>query len=242
MSMPHILLIEDTDSVREVITRQLEALGVRVTSLPNGDNVKRVLDQTPCDLVIADLHLPDCSGVDIARFAHAKQCKIVLVSGDHDVDTRPAVMAAGFDAILTKPITMDNLHALLLSQSLIATHPATQPSLLSDETGALDLVSLQEHMGDLDEVALSMLARFPDMMRPLVARISTLSEQGDVDPLVDVAHSLKGAARSAAAIELGDISETIQHNALHGVIEKHLAHKLETAFSKVETAIQRICA
>ena len=146
---------------------------------------------------------------------------------------------------MTKTTPKIKLQDLLMSQSLIASHKISSrpPSdVMMDETGVLDLVSLQEHMGDLDEVALSMLARFPDMMRPLVAKISILSEQGNVDHLEGVAHSLKGAARSAAAVELGDISETIQSNAIRGVIEKNLVQKLEMAFSKVETAIQKICA
>ena len=69
MRQAQILLIEDTDSVREVITRQLEALGAIVTALADGDTVKRELDAKDYDLVIADIELAQGNGLDVIRYA-----------------------------------------------------------------------------------------------------------------------------------------------------------------------------
>lgn len=245
---PRILLIEDNDAVRNVLTRQLEILGAQVCALPSGDGVKRELDRVRYDLVIADLHLPDCSGTDIARFAHAKQCQVILLSGDHDVTRNPSVLSAGFDEIIVKPLTLDTLRRVLESRSLIPLSPLPPESdpahmgAAPDTRPAIDPVGLRDYMGDLDEIALAMLARFPDMIRPLVDKIDRLSKAGDWPHVAEVAHSLKGAARSIAATRLGDICESIQTNAEKGLFTPDSLNILISEFRAVEAEIQSFSA
>lgn len=246
MQKPRILLIEDTDSVREVLTRQLEALGMAVTALADGDLVKRELDQNPYDLVMADLHLPNCSGFDIARFAHAKKCKVVLVSGDSKVTSREDLLTAQFDQILTKPVNMDILknmlvqHSLLKGEEIAAKKEA--PADKFDESGCINITSLEEQMGELDDLALQMLKRFPTMMKPLVLDIENHVKSGDMEKLVETAHSLKGAARSAGADRLGLILERIQDAATNGQISTPEVTEMNTEFERVQNAIQKLCA
>lgn len=243
---PHILLIEDNDAVRNVLTRQLEILGVQVCALPSGDGVKRELDRAHYDLVIADLHLPDCSGTDIARFARAKQCQVILLSGDHDATRNPSVLSAGFDEIIVKPLTLDKLRSILESRGLLLpTEPSSTPEPTDmgfDTRHVIDPVGLREYMGDLDEIALAMLARFPDMIRPLVDKIDNFSKAQDWPHVAEMAHSLKGAARSIAATRLGDICESIQNDAEKGVFTPDSIDILISEFQAVEAEIQSFSA
>lgn len=245
MQKARILLIEDTDSVREVITRQLEALGVSVTSLPDGDSVKRELGKTHYDLVIADLHLPDCSGFDIARFARAHKCKVVLLSGDVQAATRDDFLTAQFDQILTKPVNLQTLQNMLLKHDLItATEPLVSPSnddTPYDEFAAINLQALTEQMGALDDVALQMLSRFPDMMRPLAYKILDAATRRDIQQVLEIAHSLKGAARSAGAMTLGLIAEKTQELAFDNIIDRAQIDSLIAEFTRVEAEIKELC-
>lgn len=243
MGQAQILLVEDTDSVREVLTRQLQALGASVTALPDGDRVKSTLNQRQFDLVIADLQLPDCSGIDIARFARAKNCKVILLSGEGGLGSRLDIKSAGFDEILSKPVALEQLQEILVRFSLAEEQlnmtQSTGPEM--DETGVIDLHSLREQMGELDRTALSMLIRFPDMMRPLVKRIAESVEQKDYKNLADIAHSLKGAARSAGATHLGELSDKAQIAAQESKIDIEACSELQTEFIRVENAINRLC-
>jgi CheY-like chemotaxis protein len=245
MHKARILLIEDTDSVREVLTRQLEVLGVLVTALADGDNVKRELDKTDYDLVIADLHLPNISGFDIARFANAKNCKVVLLSGDTQAATRDDFLTAQFDQILTKPVTIQTLKNMLVTHDLISDdEPVVANSnddLAGDDLAAINLHALKEQMGHLDDVALQMLARFPDMMRPLAYKILDASTRQDTKQIVDIAHSLKGAARSAGALTLGMIAEKTQELASGKIIDKAQIDTLLAEFTRVEVEIKKMC-
>ena len=239
-----ILLVEDTDSVREVLTRQLEALGVSVTALADGDRVKSVLNTAPYDLVIADLKLPDCSGVDIARFAHAKNCKVVLLTGEGGIGSRLDIKSAGFDEVLSKPISLDQLQQLLLNFSLLkdsVSHVVAEDGMI-DTTGVLDMQALREQMGKLDTAALSMLSRFPDMMRPLFQNLVNFANAQNFSDTSDAAHSLKSAARSAGAMELGDLCEKIQYNSDRKKIVPVDISELQSQFASVEFAIKRLCA
>lgn len=246
MQKPRILLIEDTDSVREVLTRQLEALGMAVTALADGDMVKRELDKTRYDLVMADLHLPNCSGFDIARFAHAKKCKVVLVSGDSKVTAREDLLTSQFDQILTKPVNMDILKDMLVQHSLLeGTGNAAKIEVAADkfdESGSINITSLEEQMGELDDLALQMLKRFPTMMKPLVMDIEACAKSGDLKKLVETAHSLKGAARSAGADHLGLLLERIQEAATNGQINTPEVTEMNAEFDRVQNAIQKLCA
>lgn len=246
MKKSHILLIEDTDSVREVLTRQLEVLGTEVTALADGDGVKRELDKTHFDLVIADLHLPDCSGVDIARFAKAKNCRIILLSGDSNVENRPDLKHSQFDQILSKPITLEKLQSLLLTYDLVTATDRNFTDMSShsefDETGSIHLVSLEEQMGELDDVALHMLSRFPDMMRPLAEDLAQAIMNYDTRRVSELAHSLKGAARSAGAHMLAKICEDIQNIAEANHVDGIDIDKLKNEFITVEKALQRLCS
>ncbi|MBL8641448.1 MAG: response regulator [Alphaproteobacteria bacterium] len=246
MCKAKILLIEDTDSVREVLTRQLEALGVSVTALSDGDRVKYELDQTHYDLVIADLHLPDCSGLDIARFARAKDCKIILLSGDAQAVSGHNAMLAQFDQILVKPVTLQVLKNILSRYGLIDSDQVApiikkRDQTIETEENAINLPALTEQMGHLDDIALQMLSRFPDMMRPLVLEILHLSETGETEKIVDLAHSLKGAARSAGALRLGNLVEKIQESAAHNLCDRDEIDKMLTEFTHVEMDIHQLC-
>jgi len=244
MKNPHILLVEDTDSVREVIMRQLEVLGAEVTALADGNMVKRELDKKAYDLVIADLHLPDCSGVDIARFAKAKNCKIILMSGDNNVEKRPDLLNSQFDRIISKPVTMNYFKKMLNEMGLIAeidTTPKETPvGQIYDKTGVINLSLLQEQMGELDDLALQMVARFSELMRPLITELENALLLHDMKRVAETAHSLKGAARSAGAMQLGKICEDIQTAAEANHFEEIHTEELEIEFAKVDDALQNL--
>lgn len=243
-----ILLVEDNDAVREVLKRQLEALGVLVIALSEGSRAKEFMAANDFDLVIADLQLPDCSGVDIARFARAHSVRVVLLSGESGLGDRPDIAFAGFEEILTKPISLSQLQNMLIRFGLIAgksAMPEVEPvakGIDADDAGVLDLNVIREQMGDLDELSLKMLSRFPDMMKPLSKKIQTSVSKKDLPQLSEAAHSLKGAARSAGAMHLGKLCEQVQDLAQNGVLDMESVQSLLDEFTKVEKAILKLCA
>lgn len=243
MEKPKILLIEDTDAVREVLVRQLEALGAVATALVDGSDVKRALSQTQYQLVIADLQLPDCSGIDIARFAHARGCKIVLLTGYHDALSRPDIRDAGFDRVLEKPLTLEGLQNLLIDYGLIEGGAMEASQAVGYSLNeVLDIDSIRDQMGELDESALLMLSCFPAMMRGMVDKIDEASQEGNSLKVSELAHSLKGAARSAGAVRLAHICNEVQDLAQTGQNVDNFLPRVKEEFQRAEDALILLCA
>ena len=65
MSPARILIIEDEESIRFVLTRSLEGAGHRVESHSDGRAGLRALKTGEWDLAILDIRLPDVSGLDL---------------------------------------------------------------------------------------------------------------------------------------------------------------------------------
>jgi HPt (histidine-containing phosphotransfer) domain-containing protein len=87
-----------------------------------------------------------------------------------------------------------------------------------------------------------MISRFPDMMRPLLQKIIKAENSGDVSTLAEAGHSLKGAARSAGAMNLGLFCEQVQDLAQNGTADSDSIKKIEDEFLKVESAIKKLRA
>lgn len=87
---PTILLAEDEDILRRVITRRLASGGFRVLSAANGKEALELSDQNPgaIHLLISDLVMPDMDGVELASQIKKKnpEALTLFMSGyPHDV-------------------------------------------------------------------------------------------------------------------------------------------------------------
>ncbi|MCF6436291.1 hybrid sensor histidine kinase/response regulator [Pseudoalteromonas sp. MMG022] len=115
-SAKRILLVEDDNDARELMTLLLSSLDANVCSAHNIESSLNVYaDQAPFDLVLLDLTLPDGSGFDAVTKIQAlnPHQDIVIVSGS---DPDPQKLAtANIDKVLLKPVSLPDLQALIES-------------------------------------------------------------------------------------------------------------------------------
>ncbi len=62
--MPNILVVDDDDQFRRMIQRTLERAGFEVRSATNGKEALELFNQHPADLVLTDLIMPECEGLE----------------------------------------------------------------------------------------------------------------------------------------------------------------------------------
>ncbi|MER7400878.1 response regulator, partial [Streptomyces sp. NPDC000151] len=95
----------------------LERSGDRVTVAHTGSAGLAAAGAAPFDLVLSDLALPDIHGHDVARRLRealpADRTRLVAVSGFSQRADRDRSARSGFDAHLTKPLTLTELDRLL---------------------------------------------------------------------------------------------------------------------------------
>jgi two-component system chemotaxis response regulator CheY len=112
----NILLVDDSETVRAVITKALEMANLplgRLHEAGNGQEALSVLVKEWVDLVFADLNMPVMNGVEmVARMkadAAMKSIPVIVVSTEGSVKRIRALMDAGVDAFLRKPFTPESI-------------------------------------------------------------------------------------------------------------------------------------
>ncbi len=126
-----ILLVEDDDKVRELVSRSLQSLGYRVLHAVNGRDALRVLDESRAsiDLLLTDVVMPEMSGSQLADIFIRRHegARVLFVSGyTDDAVLRHGVLEAEA-AFLQKPFTLNAL-AIKVRETLNAELKVTMRS------------------------------------------------------------------------------------------------------------------
>ena len=102
-----ILVVEDDDAVRRSLQLLLASRGHEVRAYSSPEGLANDPAALRCDLLIADLIVPPTNTIallgDLRSIGWGGQA--VLVSGFLDDYWRKRAVAAGFDAVLTKPVS-----------------------------------------------------------------------------------------------------------------------------------------
>lgn len=113
--MPHLLLVEDDELLRDGLCGQLQQMGNTLSVAADGAKALQVLDATRFDAVILDLGLPLVDGMQVLhtiRQTYPALPVLVLTARD-GVEDRILGLNAGADDYLTKPFNQAELHARL---------------------------------------------------------------------------------------------------------------------------------
>ncbi|MFN2237961.1 MAG: response regulator [Thermoanaerobaculia bacterium] len=105
-----VLICEDDETIRLMMTRALERAGYAVESVSNGREAISRLDVDTFDLIVLDLMMPDVDGFEVARYLseHApRRLKRVVVT----TAIPPSMMGrlpAGICTVLPKPFDIQD--------------------------------------------------------------------------------------------------------------------------------------
>lgn len=111
MPSSHVLLVDDSTTVRMVIAAELREAGFRVTPVPTLDAARRALAQSgsreAIDLIILDLTLPDGDGIELLREIRRDPAyadlPVMILSGDARFGSRLRGLGVGADDFVGKP-------------------------------------------------------------------------------------------------------------------------------------------
>ena len=135
------LVVDDSDTHRELMAQALTLEGATVTTAVNGQQAVRLLESTPAsyDVVLLDLQMPVMDGLTATRLIRGPlglpSLPIIALTAGVLPEQRQAAEEAGVDAVLTKPLDLDRI-AILLHRWLPAraTHP--EPTATASGVGA----------------------------------------------------------------------------------------------------------
>jgi CheY-like chemotaxis protein len=108
-----VLLVEDSDAIRDAFTILLEDAGYVVLGAGTGAEALRLAGERLPDLVLLDMGLPDMTGLDVVRHikgdARTAGISVVAVTGRDEASDRKACLAAGCAAYIVKPVNTQKL-------------------------------------------------------------------------------------------------------------------------------------
>ena len=114
----HVLLVEDNVDALDVMTAILGHLGAVVTPVDRARKAMEHLGQVMPDAVVSDIAMPEHDGYwlisQIRSMPRGNGLPTIAVTARTDPAERRAILAAGFDAYLPKPVEIDDLLAAII--------------------------------------------------------------------------------------------------------------------------------
>ncbi|TMA98655.1 MAG: response regulator [Deltaproteobacteria bacterium] len=111
--MPKILLVEDNEMNRDMLSRRLERRGYRVAIALDGEQGVSMAGSEAPDLVLMDMSLPVLDGWEAARRLKAtpetRAIPIIALTAHAMVGDREKAIEAGCDDYDTKPVEFQRL-------------------------------------------------------------------------------------------------------------------------------------
>ena len=111
--MPTILLVEDNEMNRDMLSRRLERKGFTVALATDGSECLQQVRATPPDLILMDMSLPVVSGWEATRqlkaAAETRAIPVIALTAHAMAGDREKALEAGCDDYDTKPIEFARL-------------------------------------------------------------------------------------------------------------------------------------
>ena len=112
-----ILVVDDSDDLREILEFVLKANGAEVDSARDGAEAILKAQDVPYDIILMDMRMPGMDGSDTAEKIRAKSSNIKIIALTGDVDRDKFMKEKSpFNAYVVKPVDPANL-----SQSILKT-------------------------------------------------------------------------------------------------------------------------
>ncbi|MET4727720.1 two-component system sensor histidine kinase RpfC [Lysobacter enzymogenes] len=217
-----VLVADDHSANRMVLQRLLQKAGHRAVCVEGGEEVLNALAVSDYDAVIADLHMPDISGLDLLRELRVmeagagRRTPVVVLSADVTPDSIQACQQAGARAFLAKPVSTVRLLDILAdiaANARIATVPVVlqRPDPAAGSAGADSAFdpSVLDELGSLgmgEGFEREFIAQCLRDASGCIVALADAGERGQWDRVREHAHALKGVASNLGLVKLATVA------------------------------------
>lgn len=115
--MKKILIVEDDNSINEMIREGLLKSGYSCFSAFSGTEARLLLNQETYDLMILDLMLPGITGTELlTEIRGNSNMPVIVLSAKDELDTKVDLLKLGANDYMTKPFELKELEARIFVQ------------------------------------------------------------------------------------------------------------------------------
>src|SRR6185295_7150892 len=111
VELENILVVDDEEAIREVVSTMLESKGYHCTAVSNGRAAQEQVKKATPDLVLSDMIMPEMDGIKLLDWLreYDPEVPVIMVTAIHDISTAlEAIRRGAYDYIL-KPFEKDQL-------------------------------------------------------------------------------------------------------------------------------------
>ena len=213
-----VLVAEDNDFSRLLLSTLLEKAGCELQSVENGREALALSQRDLFDLLVFDVHMPELNGIDVLAEIRASgalntSTPAVLLTADVLQHEDRLVSLPGRNKLMHKPFDNKRLIDLLLT--LLGRDPSRMPL----QTMAAGRIPLTQFFEEVEK---------------LLAGAVKAYEERDIDELREIIHQLLGIA---GVFKLGELEKQVQ--ALHTLVKEEDAW-MGDALQSVEEEFARL--
>ena len=107
----NVLLVDDEEQFLDALSQRLEARGLKVKAVTNGEDALKYVEDHNFDAIIVDLAMPGIDGIETLRRIKDKRpdLEIIMLTGHATVKSGIEAMKLGADDFLEKPVDLNVL-------------------------------------------------------------------------------------------------------------------------------------
>jgi len=241
----HILLVEDNQVNQAVSLKMLSISGYTATAVNNGKEAIKAVKDGNFDAVLMDIQMPEVDGFTATSEIRKldlpqKDIPIIALTAHALMGDKDKCLNAGMNDYISKPIKgqelINKIDILLDIHNNKQSHTAEIKNNMIFDYNRLENVSLGDSVFEKE-----LLQSYLNDVEQKMERLVDLASQQELDKVVELAHTIKGASYSVGAIKVGDEAYAIElsgkSNDAHNVIDR--ISKLETAISKTKLELKK---
>jgi two-component system phosphate regulon response regulator OmpR len=131
---PHILVVDDDDRIRSLVSRFLTAEGFLVVTAPDAAHARVLCRRLIIDAMVVDVMMPGEDGLSLTRALRAERdIPVLLLTALGEAESRIAGLEAGADDYLAKPFEPREL--VLRLQAILRRRPQAVPAAAAYRVG-----------------------------------------------------------------------------------------------------------
>ncbi len=216
--MSNLLIVDDEQSYRQLLSLIFEGEGHSIRTASNGTEAVELLTAEPADLVVSDVRMPDMDGIEMLRTVRESlpDMGIVFMTAHASVEAAREAFKLGADDFITKPFDVDELK-LIVKKTL-------EKQALIDENRAFKRA--QRQRGSVKNIVgtsekMNAIFQMIETVAEVQSTVLITGESGTGKELVARAiHDLSNRAEKPfISINCGAFTETLLESELFGYIK-----------------------
>ena len=216
--MANIIIVDDEQSYRQLLTLVFEDGGNSVRTAMNGRQALALIDEEVPDVIVSDVKMPDMDGIELLRAVRETQpdLGVVLMTAFASVETAREAFKLGADDFIQKPFDVEELK-LIVKKTL-------EKQALIDENRAFKRA--QRERGSVKNIVgtsakMNAIFQMIETVAQVQSTVLVTGESGTGKELVARAiHDLgRRAERPFISINCGAFTETLLESELFGYVK-----------------------